>query len=362
MSKKPYATLLAGGDVALNRPRARGALGRLAPLFQEADVAFTNLELPLSRKGRPTPGKNIIRGTPEMAEALVETRFDVLSFANNHALDYGEEAFIDTLALMEERSIPVVGAGEDLDAARRPVVLERNGLRVGVLAYCSVLPRNFAAGPKTPGPDANPLRVYPAAGVNPLRAFTAYVPPEDAQEIPGRAPEILTWAHPGDLRRMREDIQKLRARVDLLIVNHHWGTSMVHDVRAFQREIGHASVDAGADIVLGGHPHVVQGIEFHRGKPIVYCLGNLIFDFDVPFFTEATHQTFLFGCTLSKAGAGEFYVLPCRAGTRNPPALQSPLRGAGREIFNLLSRLSGPFGTRMRVEKGRISILSPEDR
>jgi poly-gamma-glutamate synthesis protein (capsule biosynthesis protein) len=359
MGRGSILTFLAGGDVALRRKSPRGAFGRLSPLLQKTDLAFANLEHAHSERGEPVKGKYVLRGAPELAHAFKDANFAVLSFANNHALDYGEEAFSDTLELMRDHSIPIVGAGGNLEAARKPVVLERNGLRMGVLAFCSVLPREYAARPKIRPKDADPLKIYFPTGVNPLRASTAYLPAEGSEEYPGRIPKIVTWAFPEDLRRMKADIKKLRKRVDVLLVNHHWGTSMVHEVREFQREIAHAAIDAGADVVLGGHPHVLQGIEFHRGKPIVYSMGNLIFDYDPSFFTDATRQTFLFGCKMNKTGASNFYALPCRGGKFNAPVPLSPLRGAGRRIFDLLSCLSEPWGTQIRAEKDRIAIIPP---
>ncbi|MEE9255890.1 MAG: CapA family protein, partial [bacterium] len=159
--RTPQTTLLAGGDVAINRPRARGAFGKLTPLFQKAGLAFVNLELPLSRKGEPQPEKILLRGAPEMAGALTEARFDAVAVANNHILGYGESALLDTFALLEGLGLPYAGAGPNLAAARRAAVIERGGLRIGVLAYSSIIPRGFAAGPRK-------------AGLNPLRAHTAY--------------------------------------------------------------------------------------------------------------------------------------------------------------------------------------------
>ncbi|MEE9276426.1 MAG: CapA family protein [bacterium] len=352
----PSVSFLCGGDIALNRaapPAGRPPLGRLAPLFQKSDLAFANLEVPLSRRGRPAPEKIILRGPPEMARELAAAGFDALSFANNHALDYGEEAFFDTLGLLAEAGVDAVGAGRSLAAARRAVLLRRRGLTVGVLAFSSVLPRGFAAGKSAARGRSS------AAGVNPLRARTAYRPARDLDEYPGTPPEIRTWAVAEDLRRMKRDVRKLRKAADLVIVNHHWGTSMVHETGAFQREIARAAVGAGADLVLGGHPHVIQGVEFHKGRPIVYSMGNLIFDFDIPFFTPATRQTFLFGCTLSKKGVEDAYLLPCRCGVNAPPTLLSPRRGEGREIGALLARLNAPFGARLAPEGDRIRLLPP---
>ena len=344
MSAKASCAFLAGGDVALNRPRGKGAFGRLAPLFRRAGLAFANLECPLSRRGRGAPDKILLRGAPEMDQALLEAGFGLLSFANNHAMDYGEEAFADTLALMRERRIPLAGCGADLAQARKPVVIERKGLRVGCLAYSSILPYGSAAGPSKPG-------------VSPLRALTAYRPRMNPAEYPGAPAEVHTWADPGDLQAMVKAVRALRPKVDALVVNHHWGTSMTHEVRAFQRETARAAVDAGADLVLGGHPHVLQGVELYKGRPIVYSMGNLVFDIDVPFFTSATRQTFLFGCTLSRRRAADPHLILCRSAVRNAPRLLSPAGGAGREILRLLERLCAPLGTRLEATGGKVRVL-----
>ncbi len=346
--KRSQITFLAGGDVAINRPRGRGAFGTLAGLFRKADVAFANLEVPLSRNGRPAPEKILLRGTPEMVEALNEAGFDALSVANNHMLDYGEEAFFDTFSLLDEHAISYAGAGKNLAAARRPVVLERGGLKIGVLVFSSLIPRGFAAGQDTPG-------------LNPLRALTSYRPIQNAAEYPGAPLRVLTWADPDDLQRMKRDIRALKKKVDLVLVNHHWGTSMMHEIREYQQEVAYAAVDSGADIVLGGHPHVVQGVEFYKGKPIVYSMGNLIFDFKVSFFTDVCRQTFLFGCRLTKKGAEAPYLLPCWSGDLDKPAPLSPHRGKGKAIAELMRRLCHTFGTQIQPE-GEKLLLRPGQR
>ncbi len=346
--KNARVTLLAGGDVAINRPKGRGAFGALAGLFRKADIAFANLEVPLSRNGRPAPEKILLRGTPEMVEALNETGFDALSVANNHMLDYGEEAFHDTLSLLDKHAIPYAGAGKNLAAARRPVILERGGLKIGVLVFCSLIPRGFAAGKDKPG-------------INPLRALTSYRTIQNAIEYPGAPLRISTWADPDDLERMKRDIRALKKKTDVVLVNHHWGTSMQHEIREYQREAAYAAVDSGADLVLGGHPHVVQGVEFYKGKPIVYSMGNLIFDFKVSFFTDVCRQTFLFGCRLTKNGAEAPYLIPCWSGDLSKPAILSPRRGKGKNIAGLMARISAPFGTIIEP-KGEKLLLKPGKR
>lgn len=338
--------LLAGGDIAINRAEAKGAFGRLIPLLRESDVSFANLELPLYHGGKPAPEKILLRGAPEMAGALTEAGFDVMAFANNHVLDYGEDAFAETMSLMDSLEIPLVGGGMNLTQARKPVLIERGNLTIGFLAYCSVIPRGFeatAAGP----------------GVNPIRAHTAYRPWRDLSEYPGTPPRIDTWAEPAHLARMKRDIRNLKKKADLVVVNHHWGTSMTHEVMDFEREIAHATIDAGADLVLGGHPHVLQAIEFHKGAAIVYSMGNLIFDFDIPFFTDETHDTFLFGCTLTKKGVREPYLMPVTAGVFSKPRLHSPKRGEGRRITGVMEALNEPFGTKLEVQDERVLISAP---
>ena len=163
---------------------------------------------------------------------------------------------------------------------------------------------------------------------------------------------------------MQGEIRNLKKRVDVILVYQHWGTSMVHDVRDFQREIGHAAIDAGAEVVFGGHQHLLQAVEFYRGKPIVHCMGNLLFDAKadphvVSMFTNATLQTFLFGCTLTKGGVSDPYILPCRCGVDGSPLLLSPHRGAGREIINIMSCLSKPFGTRLEAKGDWVLLIPP---
>ncbi len=338
--------LLAGGDIAINRSKAKGAFGKLIPLLREADVSFANLELPLSRGGKPAPEKILLRGAPDMAGALTEAGFDVMAFANNHVLDYGEGAFAETMSLMDSLGVALVGGGMNLAQARKPVLIERGSLKVGFLAYCSVIPRGFEATATGPG-------------VNPIRAHTAYRPWRDLSEYPGTPPRIDTWAEPAHLARMKRDIRNLKKKADLVVVNHHWGTSMTHEVMDFEREIAHASIDAGADLVLGGHPHVLQAIEFYKDAPIVYSMGNLIFDFEIPFFTDETHDTFLFGCTLTKQGVRELYLMPVTAGVFSKPRLHSPSRGEGRRIVDVMNALNEPFGTRLEVQDDRVLITAP---
>jgi len=335
--------LIAGGDVAINRKKGSGALGALAPVFKKAGVGFVNLELPLSRRGKAQPDKILLRGTPEMADALTEAGLDTVSLANNHMFDYGEDAFTDTLALLKNIGLPHTGAGMNLAAARRPSILERGGLKIGILCFSSILPRGYAATESRPG-------------LNAIRAHTAYEAWRDVNEYPGTIPKVVTWTNAEDLSRMKRDINALKKRVDIVMVNHHWGTSMLHRHQDYQTELARASVDAGADLVLGGHAHVLQGIEMYKGVPIVYSMGNLIFDFKIPFFTAASKQTFLFRCTLKKGGVKNPGFVPCWSGDFEKPRILSPRSGKGKDIVELMQGLSEPLGAKIEVRGERVLI------
>ena len=337
--------MLTGGDVAPDREAGKGMFGTIAGLFREVDFSFVNLEHSLARSSGLLKGKPISHGgKPQMVEGLLEAEFDALTLANNHIMDFGEEAMFETFDVLKAHSIPYTGAGKDLGEAARPVILERNSLKVGLLAYSSTLPQGFSAGPKEPG-------------VNPLRAKTSYQFTRGTDEYPGRPPQIMTWAVAEDLRRMKRDIKNLKKKVNVILVYQHWGTSMTHRVHDFQSEIGRAAIDAGADAVFGGHQHVLSAVEFYRSRPIVHCAGNLIFDIVEPFFTEETLRTFLFGGTLTKEGLCEPYIIPCRCGVKNSPKLLSPHRGEGRKIVETVEHLSAPFGTRLERKDNRVYLL-----
>lgn len=321
--------------------------GEVGPLFQSADLATANLEHSLSLGGSRIFGKPTFhRGKPDLVEGLVEAGFDALTIANNHILDYGEDGLWETVEVLNNNRIPFTGAGHDLEEAAKPIILERNGFRVGILAYTSNLPQGFAAATDK-------------AGVNPLNVVTTYRHLYNSRESPGRMPQILTWTVPEDLERMRNDIRALKPEVDAVLVNQHWGTSMMPYVHDFQREIGRAAIEAGADLVFGGHQHVLAPIEFHLGKPILHCTGNLIFDKFEPFFTDETYKTFLFGATLIGDGLKDLYLVPCRCGVEEPCTLLHPDSGLGAEIVDQLGSLCEPYGTRLEIQNDRVNVTGP---
>ncbi|MBI2987668.1 MAG: CapA family protein [Deltaproteobacteria bacterium] len=199
--------------------------------------------------------------SPEKVSALTHAGFDVMSFANNHHLDRGEEAFFETIETLTRNNIAVVGVGRNIDEARKPLILERKGTKVAFLAYCSVLPKGY---------DARPDK----SGCAPMRASTFY---EQVDWQPGTAPKIVTLADKDDLAAMVDDIKKVRPLADVVMMSIHWGIHYAPAVIAmYQKEVGYAAIDAGVDLILGHHAHILKGIEMYKGKAIFYSLCNFI--------------------------------------------------------------------------------------
>jgi len=343
--------LVFGGDVAPIRAATANMFGALSQTIADADLAIANLEIALTDRGERTRGKGIAeRGPPQAIEALVEAGFDAVNIANNHVLDYGAGALVDTLDRLGAAGLPCFGAGRNAGEAAAPIVLERGGIRIGLLGYTSTLPQGFAATADSPG-------------VNPLRALTFYHPTRNPEEYPGSAMAIETRPVAEDLARMVADIRHLKEQVDVVLVYQHWGASMTEQVLGFQRAIGHAAIDAGAAAVFGGHQHVISAIEFYKNCPIVHGMGNLLFDIIVPFLTEITHRTFLFRATVTRSGLSDCEVIPCRAGVvgvYDTPVPLSPASEGGMRIVEALQRLSAPFGTRIAVSDDRVLVSAAD--
>ena len=337
-------SLIFGGDVAPLGAKPFGMFGNLIPVIREADLAVANLEIALSNRGAPVRGKPIAHtGPPQAIEGLLEAGFDVFNLANNHILDYGEEPLLDTLDSLHAAGLGLFGAGRNAAEAAAPYIAERNGLKIGLLGYTPTLPQGFEAGLNAPG-------------VNPLRVRTSYRPLRNLDEYPGTEPIIATWPLEEDLQRMRADVTSLRRKVDVLLLYQHWGSSVTERVHEFQKTIGHAAIDCGADGVFGGHQHLISAIEFYRGKPIVHGMGNLLFDIKAPFLNEITHRTFLFGATMSRDGLRDYYLLPCRTGVDGPPYRLDPASRDGALIVETIRRLSEPFGTKLQIAGERVLV------
>lgn len=230
------------------------------PTLQSVDLRFTNCERQYSDRGENTRGDDGQphgRQPPSMAQIFTDCGFDAATIANNHMWDFGPEALVDTRALLISKGIAPTGAGKDLDEARKPAIVEKNGVKVGFLGYCSVIP---------PGGEAGPGKV----GIAPLRVKTEYEP-----RGPHAPVRVKTSPDDADMAMILEDIKKLRPQVDVLMVAFHWGVIWVPRIIAdYQVTAAHACIDAGADMIIGHHAHVPKAIEMYKGKAIFYSLSN----------------------------------------------------------------------------------------
>ncbi len=254
-------TMLGVGDCAPYRDDLSSSFAHVADLFRNADLTFGQLESVLSLQGTPSSCTRMpCSSRPEVAKVMKDAGFDVVSWASNHALDYGREAFNETIDHLKEAGLYVTGAGKNEADARRYPVIDVRGTKVAVLGYCSILPQGFWAQEMRPG-------------CNPARGITAYVPVEHDQ--PGTPCRIYSFPHPDDLNHMIEDIQKARQEADIVIVSIHWGIHFKEAVIAdYQKYYAHFAIDNGADLVLGHHAHILKPIEIYKGKVIFYSLGN----------------------------------------------------------------------------------------
>jgi hypothetical protein len=227
------------GDGVATVMAARGATwpwGGVAAVLRRADIAFGNLECAISRRGEPFPKEFTFRGTPQALRGLRRnTGMDVLNLANNHVGDYGRAAMLDTVRGVERFGMRAVGAGSDLRRALAPQVVERLGLRVAFVGFSEIAPIEFAATDETPG--------------------TAWATPESVAAA----------------------VRAARRRADVVVATFHWGIEKAPYESAAQQTLAHTAAAAGAHLVIGAHPHVLQPVRREGAALVAYSLGNFVF-------------------------------------------------------------------------------------
>jgi poly-gamma-glutamate synthesis protein (capsule biosynthesis protein) len=257
--------IYAVGDIGPSRPDPDTLFDYVRSTLQQADVAFMQLELPISERGARLPQvRHTDRSPKAAAPAFRRAGFTVASMAGNHCMDWGADAMFDTVHALRDSGLSVVGVGANIAEARQPVISEVKGRRVAFLAYSSILPMGFWAEENRPG-------------CAPMRAWTIYEQVEHDQ--PGTPSRVHTFAHREDLKALTDDIRRIRKEVDFIAVSLHWGIHFIPGVIAdYQRDVGRAAIDAGADVILGHHAHILKGVDIYKGKPIFYSLCNFAMD------------------------------------------------------------------------------------
>jgi poly-gamma-glutamate synthesis protein (capsule biosynthesis protein) len=259
--------LVAVGDIQPNRSEPEQLFSRVAEELAWGDLRVAQLECVMSDLGtcRSDVRNPAHRVDPKNIDALTAVGFDLVSYAGNNNVDYGVEAMKDTMSRLHEKGIKTVGAGETLEEAVQPTVLTANGTKVAFVNFCSILRDGYAATPKR-------------GGISPMRVSTFYRPLENIYEQPGTPAHTVTQLDEDDVERMRTSIAQARESADVVIACLHWGAHFIHDLTEYQPVLGYAAIDAGADLVIGTHPHCLQAIDVYKGKFILYSLGNFAFE------------------------------------------------------------------------------------
>lgn len=245
-------------------------LSGLLERMRSADVFMLNNEFPYSNRGTPTEGKQFtFRADPKHVEILHELGVDLVSLANNHAYDYGNDALLDTFDTLEAADIPYVGAGRNLDEALKPVYLIANDMKIAVVSATQI-ERN-----------ANP----------------------DTKEATAASAGVLRCLDPSVLLRV---IAEAKENSDFVILYIHWGTESQEEIDWLQEEQSAIYARAGVDLIIGDHPHCLQKIDVVEGVPVVFSLGNF-------WFNSKTQNTCLVEVTINREGITSMRFVPCKS-------------------------------------------------
>lgn len=360
-------TLMMVGDLILDEPEPDSFFETSKATLLACDVAIGHVEVPHTLRGSeqstdvPAPPAN-----PEHLSTLQRVGFHIATLAGNHIADSGPNGIEDTISTLQSLGIECTGAGMSLGNARRPAVLTRKGTRVGVLSYNCVGPKESWATSKK-------------AGCAFVKVLTHY---ELDHASPGGPPNIYTFPAPESVEQMEADITLLKARCDVAVVALHKGVGHTPSkIEAYERAISKAAIDAGADVVIGHHAHILRGVEIYKNKPIYHGLGNFVcvtralsitendsperlawakrreklFGFSpdpkmptYPFHPES-RNTAIAVCKANALGLIEFGLIPCYIDEKARP---TPLtrESGGQKIIDYIASISASAGLKTYFE------------
>jgi poly-gamma-glutamate capsule biosynthesis protein CapA/YwtB (metallophosphatase superfamily) len=319
-STVPTITIAAVGDMQFDRgvralvDRRGGAapLAAIASQLRTADITVGNLEACLSDRGRPDAHKDVVlHGDPVGIDSLTSAGFDLVSLANNHIMDFGSAALRDTLGRLDRAGIAHSGAGADEQAAWKRVTVRRKGATVAFLSVTDIVHAGYPATENR-------------AGVAAL---------------------------PGNEDALRVLISEAEGSADYVIVALHYGTEYADKPSAAQVAQAHRAIDAGADVVLAHHPHVIQAVEAYKNGVIAYSLGDFVFDHA----SRKTGETFVLQASLTPGGVRDVRILPVYISAEGVPA---SLEGSGAQaILKRVAAMSAARGTSIEVSgaTGRVT-------
>jgi hypothetical protein len=383
MDNKKEISLVAVGDIHPDRPNPDEAFDLARPMLTNADITFGQLEGVCTARGTLMPqlSKSLSLMDPGVCSSFKNSGFTIMSCSGNHSMDYTN--FLDTNDALGKYGITAVGLGKDIDEARKPAIVDVKGTRIGFLAVNAVdnLP-NFHAGVGKPG-------------TVPLKVKTRF---EWIDHQPGIPPMSYTTANEKDLDDIIEDIKRLRPQVDVLVWSIHWGLHLMPYVLAdYEHVVAHAVIDAGADLILGHHPHLLKGIEIYKGKAIFYSLGNFVFDQyslvprailekygphnvppemihkkvapqailprpwdpDYPRFqwSRISRKSVIVKCSIAEKNIKQITLVPALVNGKAQPEPLSAETSKGKDIIDFLEESSEQFRTKLPIEGGEAVVV-----
>lgn len=299
-------TLIFGGDVVLSNHVESFVGDKFEYVFERwnevvaSDIFMFNLEHPITRATSKVEKEFNFKMHPKYLRTLQQGRVTLVNAANNHIADYDRAGIDNTMKYLDSIGVRYVGIGKNLDQARQPVIIEKNGKKIGFLGYHGG--GKFAA-------------THSRTGL-----------------APRYEPYIL------------EDVKQLRSQVDYIVVNFHWGTELAEQPDRGQIALAHHVIDAGADLIVGHHPHVLQGVEAYKGKTIAYSLGNFVFGGN----SRDSYATAVLKVTLSDTEPA-VELVPVSV-TRWQPHI--PDDAARTAVFNLMRERSKLFSKSILISSG----------
>ena len=319
--------VVAVGDIYLSRTYPKTAFDQVKEAFDTADLVLGNLESTLTTNENQKflyPWASLT-STPEMAAGL--DCFDALSLANNHGMDCGTEGLLETIEVVTAEGVEVVGAGENLESATRAATFSIGGTDISILAF-------EATQWSWPKMRATSDR----AGMNVVPVSPFYPDPKVSEY---------------GLEQYHDHIESVASETDILLVMLHSGIAGDHTIATHQRALAERAVEAGADAVLGAHPHILQPVRVYDGVPIVYSLSNFVFDspsFDFP------RETVMVRLEIEGASITGVELYPVYINESGQPTLPSPESESFDSVAELLTSLSERVGTTLQRNSDHLRV------
>jgi poly-gamma-glutamate synthesis protein (capsule biosynthesis protein) len=316
-AEKPTATLTAVGDIIPGRHVAERMAQHgtaypfkaIAPFVKGADVVFGDLECPLSDRIKPAYSGTYFIAPRKTVDGLKMLGLDVVSVANNHSTNLGLPPFTDTLKLLKANGIQYAGGGYNYDEAHRPAIVEANGTKFAFLSY-NTIKDSIDAQANQPGVAW--ISMYP------------YYPDD-----------------PNHIKKVQEDIRNAKKQADFVVASFHWSQEDVYYPSPSMKNLAYAALEAGADMVIGNHPHTIQPIEYHDDRFIAYSMGNFIFD---QMQRDQTREGYFMKCTFKGGLLTRMELVPYKIYDYAQPRV---LKGkAGQQILDHVLEISGKGGSR----------------